>query len=43
MALGCSSAGMPKRTLSVVVNASTGERQPLRREVRIQPSLWDNC
>ncbi len=32
-----------ERTLSVVVNASTGERQPLRREVRIQPSLWDNC
>ncbi len=30
-----------ERTLSVVVNASTGERQPLRRDVRIQPSLWE--
>jgi len=30
-----------KRTLSVVVNASTGERHPLRRIVRIQPSLWE--
>jgi hypothetical protein len=30
-----------ERTLSVVVNASTGERHPLRREVRIQPSLWE--
>ena len=28
-------------TLSVVVNASTGERHPLRREVRVQ-TLWDN-
>ncbi len=30
-----------ERTLSVVVNANTGERKPLRREVRIQPSLWE--
>jgi len=30
-----------ERTLSVVVNASNGERHPLRREVRIQPSLWE--
>ena len=30
-----------ERALSVVVNASTGERHPLRRSVRIQPSLWD--
>ena len=29
-----------ERTLSVVVNASTGERHSLRREVRIQ-TLWD--
>ncbi len=30
-----------ERTLSVVVNAITGERHPLRREVRIQPGLWE--
>ena len=30
-----------ERTLSVVVNARTGERHPLRRTVRIQPSLWE--
>jgi hypothetical protein len=30
-----------ERTLSVVVNVSTGERHPLRRTVRIQPSLWE--
>ncbi len=30
-----------ERTLSVVVNASTGERHPLRRIVRTQPSLWE--
>ena len=30
-----------ERTLSVVVNAGTGERHPLRREVRTQPSLWE--
>ena len=29
-----------ERTLSVVVNANTGERHPLRREVRVQ-TLWD--
>lgn len=28
-----------ERTLSVVVNASTGEKHPLRRSVRMQPSL----
>jgi hypothetical protein len=30
-----------EKTLSVVVHAKTGERHPLRREVRIQ-TLWDN-
>ncbi len=30
-----------EQTFSVVVNASTGERHPLRRTVRIQPSLWE--
>src|SRR6266567_6741267 len=30
-----------ERTLSLVVNAKTGERHPLRRAVRTQPTLWD--
>jgi hypothetical protein len=30
-----------ERTLSLVVNPVTKEKRPLRREVRIQPSLWE--
>src|SRR2546428_2800593 len=30
-----------EKTLSRVVNPVTKEKRPLRREVRIQPSLWD--
>jgi len=30
-----------ERTLSVVVNPVTKEKRPLRREVRMQPSLWE--
>ncbi len=30
-----------ERTLSLVVNPVTKEKRPLRREIRIQPSLWE--
>ena len=30
-----------EKTLSVIVNPITKERAPLRREARIQPSLWE--
>lgn len=30
-----------ERTLSVVVNPVTKEKRPLRRQVRLQPSLWE--
>jgi hypothetical protein len=30
-----------EQTLSIVVNPVTKEKRPLRREVRIQPSLWE--
>ena len=30
-----------KKTLSIEVDPITHEKRPLRREVRIQPSLWE--
>ena len=30
-----------ERTFSIVRNARTGERHPLRRAVKLQPSLWE--
>lgn len=32
-----------ERTLSIEVDPVTHEKRPLRREVRIQPSLWEEC